>query len=168
MPLAASASPPFKSKLILKRGLKAVKTLELGFGFTLARAAERAGMYEVAVVDFFFSSFLPLLVLFYEGNLLFFFLNPIRVEGANSRNTRIKPFGSGHTAFILMWSFFVVVFFFAIAPSAHAGIVTKYVSVCLSMCFAHIGSFLLRGACPTSSWLAKTRSERASKTIGFS
>lgn len=79
MPLAASASPPFKSKLILKRGLKAVKTLELGFGFTLARVAERAGMYEVAVVDFFFS-FLPLLVLFYEGNLLFFFLNPIRVE----------------------------------------------------------------------------------------
>lgn len=80
MPLAASASPPFKSKLILKRGLKAVKTLELGFGFTLARVAERAGMYEVAVVDFFFFSFLPLLVLFYEGNLLFFFLNPIRVE----------------------------------------------------------------------------------------
>lgn len=54
MPLAASASPPFKSKLILKRGLKAVKTLKLGFGFTLARVAERAGMYEVAVVDFFF------------------------------------------------------------------------------------------------------------------
>lgn len=60
---------------------------------------------------FFSPSFLPLLVLFYEGNLLFFFLNPIRVEGANIRNRRIKQFGSGHTAFILTWSFFVVVFF---------------------------------------------------------
>lgn len=132
MPLAASASPPFKSKLILKRGLKAVKTLELGFGFTLARVAERAGMYEVAVVDFFFS-FLPLLVLFYEGNLLFFFLNPIRVEWANIRNRRIKQFGSGHTAFILTWSFFVVVFSChrSLSPHGHRN------QICVSV-FIHV------------------------------
>lgn len=72
-----------------------------------------------------------------------------------------------------MWFFVVVVVavFFGIACPAHTGIVTKYVSVCLSMCFAHTGSFLLRGACatgPTSSWLARTRFEGASKTIGFS
>lgn len=133
MPLAASASPPFKSKLILKRGLKAVKTLELGFGFTLARVAERAGMYEVAAVDFFFS-FLPPLVLFYEGNLLFFFLNPIRVEGANIRNRRIKLFGSSHTAFILMWRvfFFVVVFLSSLArPTRHHN------QICVSV-FIHV------------------------------
>lgn len=85
----------FQVQAYFETGAQSHKTLGLGFGFTLPSVAERPSMYEVAHVDFF-----PPLVLFYEGNLLLFFLNPIRVEGANIRTRRIKQFGSGHVAFI--------------------------------------------------------------------
>lgn len=44
----------FQVQAYFEMGAQSRKTLELGFGFTLARVAERAGMYEAAVVDFFF------------------------------------------------------------------------------------------------------------------
>lgn len=43
----------FQVQAYFETGAQSRKTLELGFGFTLAAVAERVGMYEVALVDFF-------------------------------------------------------------------------------------------------------------------
>lgn len=131
MPLPASASPPFKSKLIFKTWLKAVKKKKIlgtSSAFTLPSVRRRTSGCE----DIF-----PSLVPFYEGNLLLFFLNPIKANRAS--------FGSGGIK--LSWKQVTGLLFntgyFAILHSVHMGVISA--NMCVGV-FVHM--FYAQGAFP--------------------
>lgn len=84
MLLPVLASPPFKSKIILKRSLKARKPSVQVLG-SLCQVTLRE------LVDVVWHMWIfPSLVLFYEGNLVLFFLNPFNVKKSEHCRQRDK------------------------------------------------------------------------------
>lgn len=111
MPLPALASPPFKSKPILKSWLKAVKNPRHKFWVHFAKRL-RGERVDVGI-------FSPVLFRFYEGNLLFFFLNPIKATRANIRSGGIELSWKQVTGLLFNAGYFVIL------HSVHMGV--KYV-----------------------------------------
>lgn len=130
MPLPASASPPFKSKLILKTWLKAVKkkpSAQVLCSLCQASVGER-----VAVRIFF-----PVLFRFMKEISCCSFLNPIKTNRAS--------FGSGGIK--LSWKQVTGLLFnsgyFAILHSVHMGVISA--NMCVGV-FVHM--FYAQGAFP--------------------
>lgn len=130
MLLPAFASPPFKSKLILKSWLKAVKTSAQVLG-SLCQASVGERM------DIFLSP-----VPFHEGNLLLFFLYPFKspVGPSNQANIRSKGIKLGRK---MVTGPLFNAGCFAILHSVHMGVIST--NMCISV-FIHV--FYAHGGFP--------------------